>query len=177
MLDAPVIQYTAAHRIALLTGVMRASTAAGSDLGLWITVFVAGALLARLTGSWRPLLILALAMIGAVSLDNLVKFIIARARPASLFWAVSASGWSFPSGHATESVAVYLTLANLCSHLQTRAVIRTLIYAAGFAAPFLIGISRVYLGVHWPTDVVAGWALGGAWSAVVLASNRTSEQT
>jgi undecaprenyl-diphosphatase len=153
---------------------MRVSTAAGSDLGLSITVVVGGLLLARLTGSWRPLLILALAMIGAASLDRLVKVMVARMRPPSLFWAVSADGWSFPSGHATESAAVYFTLANLFSDIQTREIVKALIYALGFAAPFVIGVSRVYLGVHWPTDVGAGWALGAAWSAVVLAAPSAS---
>jgi len=53
--------------------------------------------------------------------------------------------------------------------------VKILTYAIGIAAPFLIGISRVYLGVHWPTDVVSGWALGWVWSAIVLASSSTAQ--
>jgi undecaprenyl-diphosphatase len=58
---------------------------------------------------------------------------------------------------------------------QTRPAIKTLAYALAFVAVSLIGISRVYLGVHWPTDVVCGWALGGAWSAIVLGASVTNQ--
>ncbi|MGA9721461.1 MAG: phosphatase PAP2 family protein [Candidatus Binatus sp.] len=171
--DAPIIEYAAAHRVAGLTSVMKALTTAGNPLYLSITLLIGGAILARLTRSWRPLLVLALVMFGAVSLDHLVKLAVARARPASLYWAVSATGSSFPSGHANESAAVYLTLARMFARSETRMGVRTLTYAIGLAAPLLIGVSRVYLGVHWPTDVISGWALGCAWSAIVLAAGAT----
>jgi len=113
LFDAPVVQYTAAHRVAGLTRVMKAMTTVGSDLYLWIAVLIGGAILVWLTRSWRPLLLLALVMLGAVSLNHLIKLAIARTRPPSLFWAVPAHDWSFPSGHATESAAVYPTLAHM----------------------------------------------------------------
>lgn len=71
--DAPIIQFAAAHRVAGLTSVMKALTTAGNPLYLSITVLVGGAVLAWLTRSWRPLMVLALVMFGAVSLDYLVK--------------------------------------------------------------------------------------------------------
>ncbi len=171
--DAPIIEFAAAHRVAGLTSVMKALTTAGNPLYLSITVLIGGAILAWLSRSWKPLVVLALGMFGAVSLDHLMKLAVARTRPASLYWAVSANGSSFPSGHATESAAVYLTLACLVAGTQARLGVRTVTYAIGIAAPLLIGMSRVYLGVHWPTDVISGWALGCAWSSMILASSIT----
>jgi membrane-associated phospholipid phosphatase len=171
LFDAPVVQYAAGHRNAGLTSVMKAVTTAGNDLYLWIAVLIGGTILARLTRSWRPLLLVVLAMLGAVTLNYIIKLAVARTRPPSLFWAIPANGWSFPSGHATESAAVYGTLSNLSAGTQSRPGVKILTYAMGIAAPLLIGISRVYLGVHWPTDVVVGWALGYGWSAIVLTSS------
>lgn len=173
LFDAPVLQYAAAHRVAGLTSVMKAMTTVGNDLYLWIAVLIGGALLAWLTRSWRPLLLLALVMLGAVSLNHLIKLGVARTRPPSQFWAIPAHDWSFPSGHATESAAVYRTLGYRFAGTQRRLGVKILTYAIGIAAPFLIGISRVYLGVHWPTDVISGWALGCVWSAMVLVSSST----
>ena len=170
LFDAAVVQYVAAHRIASLTKVMKAVTTAGNDLYLWIAVLIGGTILVRLTRRWRPLGVIALAMLGAVSLNYIIKLAVARPRPPSLFWAIQADGWSFPSGHATESAAVYGTLSIMSAGNQSRLGVKILIYAIGIAAPLLIGISRVYLGVHWPTDVVVGWTLGYVWSATLLAS-------
>jgi undecaprenyl-diphosphatase len=170
LFDAPLVEFAATHRVAGLTSVMKGLTTIGNDLYLWIAVLLGGAILAWITRSWRPLLLLTLVMLGAVSLNLLVKQAVARTRPSSLLWAISPLGWSFPSGHATESAAVYRTLAHMFAGTQRRSGVKPLTCAVGILAPFLIGISRVYLGVHWPTDVVIGWALGAMWSAIVLAS-------
>ena len=88
--DAPIIEYVAAHRVAGLTNVMKTVTTAGNDLYLWIAVLIGGTILARLTRRWRPLIVIALAMLGAVSLNYVVKLAVARSRPPSLFWAIQA---------------------------------------------------------------------------------------
>jgi undecaprenyl-diphosphatase len=174
--DAPIVQYAAAHRVRNLTSIVTAITAVGSDLSLWIAVLIGGAILKWLTRSWRPLLVLGVVMGGAVSLDHLIKFTVARMRPSSLLWAIPARDWSFPSGHATESAAVYLTLALMFASTQTRLGVKIVAHTIAIAVAFLIGVSRVYLGVHWPTDVIVGWTLGVAWSAIVLAASSSTMQ-
>jgi undecaprenyl-diphosphatase len=157
-----------------MTGVMKASTAVGNELSLWIAVLIGGAILAGLMRSWRPLLFLMFALLGAMALERIIKMMIARPRPALFFRITPASGWSFPSGHATESAAVYVTLARMLADNESWSI-KTLAYAIAFAVTFMIGVSRVYLGVHWPTDVICGWALGGAWSGVVVGAQRDSQ--
>jgi undecaprenyl-diphosphatase len=73
---------------------------------------------------------------------------------------------SFPSGHSTLSAATYLILAMLISSLETRRRTKALVYSLAFAVLVCVGASRVYLGVHWPSDVLAGWCLGSLWALV-----------
>jgi undecaprenyl-diphosphatase len=172
--DAPVVQYLSAHRLDSMTAAMKALSDAGSDLVLWVVVVLGGAILASVTRTWGPPPILALAMTGAVSLEYLLKFLVGRTRPPLLFQIIPANGWSFPSGHAIDSAAVYLTFAQILASTQTNSRVKFFIFALALSITFLIGVSRVYLGIHWPTDVVVGWALGGAWSAAVVSSSCTT---
>ena len=78
---------------------------------------------------------------------------------------------SFPSGHATDSTAFYLALALILAlFVLRRPLARVLAVAAGLAVPFSVGLSRLVLGVHWPSDVLAGWALGTTAALVVVMS-------
>lgn len=102
---------------------------------------------------------------GAV-LSELLKLGFNRARPdvvERLTYAVSAS---FPSGHATLSAVTYLTLGALLARAHRRWRVKTLVLGWSAALSLLVGVSRIYLGVHWPTDVLAGWSLGAAWAAL-----------
>jgi undecaprenyl-diphosphatase len=73
---------------------------------------------------------------------------------------------SFPSGHSTLAAACYLTIAMLVASLETRRRSKALAYGLASAVLMAVGFSRVYLGVHWPSDVLAGWCLGASWALV-----------
>jgi len=113
-------------------------------------------------------LILLAAVLGATALSEGLKFGYARPRPDLVAHAVETLGSSFPSGHATLSAATYLTIGALLAHAQERRRVKTYIHVTAILVALLIGVSRVYLGVHWPTDVLAGWCIGAAWSILCV---------
>ncbi|PRY84030.1 phosphatase PAP2 family protein [Donghicola tyrosinivorans] len=107
---------------------------------------------------------LGLAIVGGQVISGLAKFGFDRPRPDLVSHAVEVSSSSFPSGHSMMAAVTYLTLAVMLGRAEPRASIRRFyIVLAGILA-LLVGVSRVYLGVHWPSDVLAGWSLGAAWA-------------
>jgi len=148
-----------------LEGIMRDFTALGGVAVLTtVTVLVVGFLL--LTRKRHSAWMVAASVIGGIALSHLLKWGFGRPRPDLVPHATVVYSQSFPSGHAMLSAVVYLTLGALLA--RTEADVRVKIYLLG-AACFLtlvIGISRVYLGVHWPTDVLAGWAVGASWALI-----------
>ena len=71
---------------------------------------------------------------------------------------------SFPSGHATGSAAAYLTMGALLARFQRQRRLKIYLMSVAVLLTLMIGVSRLYLGVHWPTDVLAGWTLGSCWA-------------
>lgn len=164
--DADVASFVAVQRRPWLTNCFEVVTWLGSTAVLVPLGAVVGVLLRRATRSWRPLLILAASLAGASALSNLTKLAVARARPEDGL--VNAIGYAFPSGHSTAAAAGWIALAFVVGATVATRRARLLILAAALLIIAIVGVSRVYLGVHWSTDVLGGWALGGLWVGVVL---------
>lgn len=98
-------------------------------------------------------------------LPELVKLAVGRPRPTLWPWLLPTFGYSFPSGHAVAGAAFYPFLGWLVLRSRNRGGVG---YALGLAIGVLVGIGRLYVGVHWPSDVLAGWALGLALSGVAI---------
>ena len=115
---------------------------------------------------------IAASLFGASLLNLGLKGWMHRPRPFVVPHLEQVSSASFPSGHAMVSAAVYLTLGLMLAEAEPRTGRR--LFIVGFAALLVlsIGCSRVYLGVHWPSDVLAGWCFGGVWALVVFAAER-----
>jgi undecaprenyl-diphosphatase len=103
---------------------------------------------------------------GGAVLGNLLKLAIERPRPDLVARMVEVNTTSFPSGHATLAAVTYLTLGALLARLEGRRRAKIYVLTVAVVLTFLIGVSRIYLGVHWPTDVLAGWCVGAAWAMV-----------
>lgn len=129
-----------------------------------VTMAAAGFLLMRGRRGTAWLVIGALG--GGTLLNNVLKFFFERPRPDLVAHAVETHTSSFPSGHAMMSAIAYLTLGALLARTQKRPSARIYILALAVFIAFLIGVSRVYIGVHWPSDILAGWCLGGAWALI-----------
>lgn len=113
---------------------------------------------------WRELAFLAAALLGGTELSGLFKEFFARARPDLVPHLARETSPSFPSGHATYSAVAYVSFAILLARLAPGAAARAYIAGAATVVVLLVGFSRVYLGVHYPSDVLAGWCLGAAWA-------------
>lgn len=103
-------------------------------------------------------------VLGGTALNTLLKLGFARPRPDLFAPAARVFTASFPSGHATLSAITYLTLAALLTRTQASRRLRVYFVGLGALLTVMVGISRVYLGVHYPTDVLAGWCIGSAWA-------------
>ncbi|MGZ4590853.1 MAG: phosphatase PAP2 family protein [Actinomycetes bacterium] len=173
--DATLLGWSAAAKQAGPAQVARVITTLG-DTGPLLTILVLAAVLVpmRWGGGWRLLILPCAAAALAFAASSMIKHAVGRARPPAVDWAGPAHGAAFPSGHATSATAGYLTLAILVAGLLPAARYRAAVLAVGIGLPLLIGASRVVLAVHWPTDVLAGWALGAAVAAAALAVTRTT---
>lgn len=153
--DMPLAAYIADHRIPWLAEVMRNVTTLGSGLVIIPLASMTGLFLRYKTKSWRPFLLLAAAVAGAGILDLVLKIAVSRPRPPAVLMAAPVTGYSFPSGHTSLSV-FYGAVAYLLAKNLRRWQSKALIWAIAIIMAFLIGVSRIYLGAHWLTDVLGG---------------------
>ncbi len=112
----------------------------------------------------REALIFAATVIAAQASSQLLKAFYGRERPALVAHGSYVYSHSFPSGHSAMAAAVFLILATVVASVEPRRRTKALIYGVAIVAVLGVGVSRVYLGVHWPTDVLGGWVLGASWA-------------
>ena len=166
-LDRRTFRFVIAHRTDAEVSVARALSHLGDPVALAVLALVAGVWL------WmsRPILdaaVPALALVAASVTEAIAKQIIGRPRPPVAYHLVHESDASFPSGHTTGSAALFMAFALvLTPEVRSRLARRSLV--VGFAVlAAAVGASRLLLGVHWLTDVVAGWCLGTAWATGIV---------
>lgn len=111
--------------------------------------------------------LLAIGLAGGVGLSEGLKAVFGRQRPPQDFQAVETLNASFPSGHALLSAVFYLTLGVMLTRAFPRAHLKAFVLVVAMTIALLIGLTRVYLGAHWASDVVAGWSVGAAWAMVL----------
>ncbi|WP_051798844.1 phosphatase PAP2 family protein [Catenuloplanes japonicus] len=175
VIDRPVVSWIAQQRAAWSDTLVISLTDIGGTI--LITALLTGAAVwtAWRLRAWRPVLIAAISGGGGGLLVAGIKALIARDRPDPLLRAVTESGFSFPSGHSTTSVVVLGTVAWLVSMTTNAHMVRATAWVAAVLLGAGIGLSRIYLGVHYPTDVLAGWILGSAWLTTVALAARLPE--
>ncbi|MGE5723474.1 MAG: phosphatase PAP2 family protein, partial [Sphingomonadales bacterium] len=146
----------------LLKAMLDLTALGGVSVLALITILAAGYLIAARKRASAAFLVGAIA--GGAVVSTLLKTIFARPRPELVAHLVAVDSMSFPSGHAMNSAVTYLTLGAALARAETDRRVRIFIMVAAVGLTLTIGFSRVYLGVHWPSDVIAGWAVGGAWA-------------
>ena len=146
-----------------LQGAMRDITSLGSSavLVLIVAAVIVYLLLIRKAGTALFILV---AVAGGQALSSLLKAGVDRPRPDLVSHLANETSLSFPSGHAMVSAVTYLTLGSLAARFLPGRTTKIFVLCLAVLTTLLVGVSRVYLGVHWPSDVLAGWCAGFAWA-------------
>jgi undecaprenyl-diphosphatase len=172
-LDQPVLQAAVRSRTAAVTRVVQAYTDLGGPVGMPLLATAVLAVLAWRGRSWEPLVLGAATGAGSLAMTVLGKAAVGRSRPP-LVDAVPPfeTSFSFPSGHSLNAMALSGIVAYVLVRRQARAWVRALTVTLAAAFAVTMGLTRVYLGHHWLTDVVVAWALALAWLVVVITAHR-----
>lgn len=167
--DESVLQYIAARHSPLVERLMFEITFLGTGLVVMVMVLVAGMFL-WLTKHRNSAALLVASTAGGILINNLMKMSFDRPRPTVFTWGQHVVSSSFPSGHAMSATVVYITIAYLAARLQRRHIARVATILLALTLIVAIGGSRLYLGVHYPSDVLAGILVGLAWAGFCMAT-------
>ncbi len=151
-------------------------TALGGVAVLTLTTLVV-AMFFLLRRRWTSMLYILVTVGGGILISGLAKEYFDRPRPDLVPHGSIVQTASFPSGHSMMAAVAYLTLGVLIARMQPRLILKIYVIGISFLITLLVGISRVYMGVHWPTDVAAGWLAGGAWATMCLLVARALEKS
>ncbi|WP_315771081.1 phosphatase PAP2 family protein [Rhodococcoides kroppenstedtii] len=177
-LDTAVLTWMVDHRTPWVTDVMTVVTTVGNTVGVAVLTVILAAIVWRRGDRRAALATLAVMLLGW-GLMNGIKYAVRRTRPPTPERLVDLSTWSFPSGHAMMSamvaaVAIVLIFRGLLGRARKRGRAAAAVLTA---ATLLIGFSRLSLGAHWCTDVLAGWALGALWGTLALRASLSGAAT
>ncbi|WP_265563206.1 phosphatase PAP2 family protein [Streptomyces hygroscopicus] len=165
--DKDLLDWSVAHRPPAAVTVARALTYTGTGFVPYVLAALAGLLMGRTV---RQRVLTTAACLACLAVGEAVRYgvmsLTARPRPATRYWVTHASGWSFPSGHTTTAAitAGLLTLAILARAPRGAAALRAVVLGWGV----LVGLTRVYLGVHWFSDVLGGWLFTLCWLSLCV---------
>lgn len=171
--DVAILQWFHAHQTPAFTAIMVEMTYLGTGTVVMMIVVVVALFLWHTEHKHSARLLLA-ATAGNILLNGVLKLLYHRARPTLFVWGTTAVSSSFPSGHAMSATVVYGTVAYLVMRLQKHHWSRVLTLAGAVLLILLICVTRLYLGVHYPSDVIAGIVVGLAWAAFCMATLEAS---
>ena len=148
-----------------MTGVLEDLTALGGPTVTWLVILsVTGYLL--LETKYRDALVVFVTSASGDLVNHAIKDVFSRPRPTVVPHLRDAFASSFPSGHSMESAIVYLTLAAVVMRIVKGRITKAYCFGLAILITFLVGVSRVFLGVHYPTDVIGGWIIGLFWASL-----------
>jgi membrane-associated phospholipid phosphatase len=168
-IDRPAAEWLGTHRDPWLTTVLLIVTAGGGPAGMAVVTILVSSLVAAWRRTWLPVVLALAGALGILVVVMTAKILVVRERPPIPFAVITEKGFSFPSGHAAGTAAVF----PLAAWLLTRYLIKSwipqvVVWTVTIGLTGAVGLSRIYLGVHYVSDVLGGWLLGAAWAAGVV---------
>ena len=165
--DRAVTRFFASHRHPWMTSLQELASWAGDTITLLSLGTTVGLVWWWRRGDWRGIVFLGVAVGGAIGIYDAVKVLVGRPRPGMAFAVSEVAGKAFPSGHTTGTAAFYMAVALLLATLGLRWATKAAALTVAVCAIVLVAVSRLYLGAHWLTDVLAGALLGTTWAVLV----------